>query len=129
MTRVYASLEGESPAELMAMSSLAYAQAHQANEAIGMGSSALAQQGAHEDPDVDLFVGRAMETSGKLPDAAQLYMRAATLAPDDPRAQTRLAVVVAALGDRAKALALLKQVLSRSPGYAPAQTAMERLAR
>ena len=116
-----------SSAELLAMSSLAHAQAHRVNEAVAFGSRALAQQNEREDPDVDLFVGRAMETAGKLPDAARLYLRAASMRPEDPQAPTRLAGVVAALGDRAKAIELLKQVLARAPGYAPARTTLQRL--
>jgi tetratricopeptide (TPR) repeat protein len=116
-----------SSAELLAMSSLAAAEARQVDDAIRFGSSALSQIGTHEDADVDLFLGRAMELSGKLPDAGRLYARAAGLRPRDPQAPTRLATVAAALGDRAKALQILKEVLSGVPDYGPARAEMNRL--
>ncbi len=119
-------LDPQSP-DLAAMTSLAYAEAHDVDGASRFGAAAVAS--GRNDAAINLFVGRAYQLIGRLPDAVQLFSHAASLAPESPEPPTRLATVLAQMGRRGEALKILKKIVAAAPGYRPAWAAYERITR
>ena len=107
----------------LALLSLAYAQANQADAAARAAASAMVN--AANNPVVFVFAGRALSTIGRFGDASNAFVRAINLDRSNPEALTRLAMAQAALGKPAVARHLLGEVLDVLPNYPLAVRALE----
>jgi tetratricopeptide (TPR) repeat protein len=118
-------LQSDSSAVVLAMASVADAEVKQTGDAVRAASAALVR--GQNEPMVMMLTGRAMDMTGRYPDAAKLFARAAQLAPNDPDALTRLAVVQAKMGNIGEATRVLNYVVSHAPSYGPARAALAKL--
>jgi tetratricopeptide (TPR) repeat protein len=118
-------LQSDSSAVVLAMASVADAEVKQTDDAVRAASAALVR--GQNEPMVMMLTGRAMDMTGRYPDAAKLFARAAQLAPNDPDALTRLAVVQAKMGNIGEATRVLNYVVSHAPSYGPARAALAKL--
>jgi tetratricopeptide (TPR) repeat protein len=118
-------LQLDSSAVVLAMASLAHAEAKQTDEAVRAASAALAR--GQNEPMVVMLAARAMDVAERYPDAAKLFARAAQLAPNDPDVLTRLAVVQAKMRNFTEAERVLNYVTAREPNYGPARAALAEL--
>src|SRR5262249_21181437 len=87
-----------------ALLSLGYAQQHKVDESVSAASQA-ASLGA-SNAQVDLTIGRAMESIGRLDEAETYLTQATRAAPTDPEGITRLGLLRAARGDMRAAVEL-----------------------
>ncbi|MDB4873695.1 MAG: hypothetical protein JWM41_141 [Gemmatimonadetes bacterium] len=100
---------------VIALLSLAYAQAGQVDHANQAAGTALSTNSS--DPTVYVLVGRALQTIGWFADAKQSLERAVRLSPADPQALTRLGITNASMGNGELARRLFRRALEVAPHY------------
>jgi protein O-GlcNAc transferase len=85
-------------------------------------ASAYEQAVARIEPDAAVWTnfGAALQSLGRLDRAEQAYVRALALAPEDPNASLRLALLKIQRGEIKQGVELTKGVLERMPDLAPA---------